>query len=323
MPGFGKTRNGGSKRTAPFYSIIGPPPQCEQGDTAKAQEYADKIQAALARGSWSPTHANRLRELRRLWAFRASGLDMRFNLVGTKDGRLPLEVETVIKQARDAQLKGLKTVLKPQDLRRRPRHEWGTGAKATGYSDGGSGGIDGMSDGEEPEAGTPWTGGAREYLIPGQDTHGHSVRIWCRVMPAHHRALSILKEHPSFGFRSIGDLFRWCVVNGIKELNDRARLPPVRSALHQAEAISKVLTDQAYYQDYAKVFEAMSGVIEKHASRGEDGQAARLVSQIRSHIESMSEPFWRDLWMTELKNRFGRFLEMAGAGFNPEDAGDE
>ena len=323
---FGATRNGGSRRTAPYYAIIGQPPKCKPGDTETARAYAERIDKALSRGSWSPTHANRLRELRRLWRFRASGQDLRFNLVGTRDGRLPLEVETVIRQTRDSRLKALKKRLQPQDGRLRPYFETHDGpgdlprGKAQGYGGLGDTGPEqsGMSDSDDPEAGPAWTPGPREYIIPGQDSHGHSQRVYCKVMPAHHRALSILKDNKTFGFRSIGDVFRWCLVRGIEELNLRAKSPAVHSAMHQAEAIAQVLIDQAYYQDYAKIFEAMSEVIQKHSAKGETGQAARLVGQIRSHIEGMQEPFWRELWMTELQNRFGSYLDTKGATFNLE-----
>lgn len=304
------------RRTAPYYRVIGPPPDCAPGDVARAHAYLARIVAALGTGGWSPTHANRLRDLRRLWAFRASGLDVRFNLVGTRGGRLRFEVEDAIRRTRDARLKAMKKPLQPQDTRLTPYHEWHTSARAKGYGgldDPSIQGLDGMTDAEEPEAGVPWAPGPREYIIPGQDGHGHSVRCWTRVMPAHHRAMQALKAHPNFGFRTIGDLFRWCIVHGIEELNQRAKLASVRSAMHQAEAIRKVLTDQAYYQDYAEVFDSMAQIIDKHASRNENGMAARLVGQIRNHIEGMSEPFWRDLWMKELESRFGRFLKADGA----------
>ena len=313
---FGQTRNGASRRTAPYYRIIGQPPECRAGDIASAERYLKKIQSALEQGTWNPTHANRLRELRRLWAFRASGQDLRFNLVGTRDGRLPAEVERIIADTRMHRFNALKKQLCPQDARLRPY--WETHGKAKGYPEGDSVPTDGMSDGEEPEAGIAWhpKQDAREYIVPGQDTHGHSVRIWCKVMPAHHRALMMMKEHKTFGFRTVGDILRWCVVRGVEELNGRAKLPKVRSAMHQADAIMKTLLDQAYYQDYAKVFEAMTDVIQKHASRGENGMVARLVGQIKAHIEEMDEPFWRDLWMTELQSRFGRYLDAKGATFD-------
>lgn len=317
MPDFGSTRNGGSRRTAPFYRLIGPPPKCQPGDVEAAQTYLNKIVHALGTGSWNPTHANRLRELRRLWAFRASGQDLRFNLVGTRDGRLPLETEQIIRGTRLKRMKAMKKQLQPQDTRNLPYHEWRDDTRATGYGTGFEStqaqGLDGTTDADEPEAGVAWAPGPREYIIPGQDSHGHSVRCWTRVMPAHHRAMQALKAHPNFAFRTIGDLFRWCIVHGIEELNKRAKLPGVRSAMHQAEAIRKVLTDQAYYQDYADVFDSMAQIIDKHASRNEVGMAARLVGQIRNHIEGMSEPFWRDLWMKELETRFGRFLTTSGA----------
>ncbi len=89
---FGRTPHG-SPRISAYYDIIGDSPICGPDERHIALAYLLKIETALVQGGWKPYELNRLKKLRTRWARRASGKDARFNLVGTRDGRLPAEVE--------------------------------------------------------------------------------------------------------------------------------------------------------------------------------------------------------------------------------------
>jgi hypothetical protein len=175
----------------------------------------------------------------------------------------------------------------------------------------------------EPEVGEldlPNIPAARQYLIPGQDAKGHAQRIYCRVMPAHYRALCAIERSKVFGFRTVGDVLRWCVDLGARELNRRAHIPQVKSSLAQMDAIREVLLDEQYYLEFPTLFELMTSTINRHLSAGAETEAIRLIATVRHEIEQMGEPYWRDKFMGELMRHYGTYLD--GSRSNGVEFGD-
>jgi hypothetical protein len=91
-PPFGFTPDG-TPRKSGYFAIIGDSPTCEPGDHQTAFAYLAKINEAITQGGWTAFESTRLRKLRAKWARRALGKDARFNLVGTRGGRLTADVE--------------------------------------------------------------------------------------------------------------------------------------------------------------------------------------------------------------------------------------
>lgn len=310
---FGRAKNGVA-RTSAYFAIIGEPPVCGPGDHAPALAYLHKIDEAMTRGGWSEYEHERLRKLRVTWERRAFGRDPRFELAGTRGGRLKAEDEHAIRHKRARALRGTRP---PQDQRCNPERRWTVDAdlptrKARGFS----GTVDPNSD-NDPEPGEielPTIPPARQYLIPGQDTKGHAHRVYCRVMPAHYRALAALERSKVFGFRTIGDAIRWCVDFGVRELAKRQHVPGLRSALAQVDVIREILNDELYYQEFGLLFEQMTATVNRHLRDGAEAQAVKLIARVRYEIEQMAEEFWRDKFMGELMRLYGSYLDGSHGG---------
>ncbi len=341
---FGRTTTG-LAHTHAYYALIGPSPHCEPGDRATALAYATRIEQAIQRGRWHPYESTRLRKLRAKWVRRAIGQDKRFNLVGTKGGRLPTDVEASLGRGRHGR-GNKKDTPHPHyvDVAERNRGEFGFTVRTKkqsrpteeqlqawqdadlpqGKAKGTSGSIDPDNDVFEPEPGEielPVIPAARQYLIPGQDTKGHAHRVYCRVMPAHYRALCALERSKQFGFRTIGDVIRWCVDHGVRELTARGRVPQALSALAQVDAIREVLLDEQYYLEFPQLFELMTTIINKHLSAGAEKEAVRLIAIVRHQIEQMGEEYWREKFMEELMKHYGTYLD--GSRQEATDFGDQ
>lgn len=323
-PDYGRTKYG-SPRVSAYYAVIGPPPECGPSDHATALGYLHKIEAAIVQGGWSPWENIRLKKLAIKWSRRAFGRDPRFDAVGTREGRLSADEEHALRpkvvKLRDEE-KRLARRGRLQDQRSNPDRRRlinadlpVRAAKGTDMS------TDGEMEHDDPESGDsqlPVIPAARQYLIPGQDTKGHAHRIYCRVMPAHYRALCALERSKGFGFRTVGDVVRWCVDYGVRELSHRANVPQTRSALAQVDAIREILLDEQYYLEFPQTFELMTTVINKHLSAGAETEAVRLIAMVRHQIEQMSEEFWREKFMAELMRHYGTYLDgsrTAGASF--------
>lgn len=322
----------GSPRTSAYYVEIGEPPTCAPADHSTALAYLHRIEAAIVKGGWTSYEADRLRKLRRKWERRAFGRDPRFELVGTRDGRLSADVEDVLRpKQRKARLAEEHARNRgPQDQRRNPERKWKTVDVdlPTGKATGGYTSMDPDHEVDEPEPGDmplPNIPPARQYLIPGQDTKGHAHRVYCRVMPAHYRALCALERSRNFGFRTVGDVVRWCVDYGVRELSARGRIPQAISALAQVDAIREILLDEQYYQEFPQLFETMTQTINRHINAGAETEAVRLIAVVRHQIEQMGEPYWRTKFMEELMRHYSQYLDGSRAqavGFGSGEVDD-
>lgn len=306
-------------RVSSYYDVIGPAPTCQAKDYAGALAYLHKIQEAILRGGWTEYERIRLKKLEAKWSRRAFGKDPRFNAVGTRIGRLPQDQEVALMPAMAKMKDDITRASRKghmQDQRRNPERRWIDADQPTRPAKGGNS-VDGEIDtvNAEDEVGelqlppAPRENSPRQYLIPGQDSKGHSQRIYCRVMPAHHRALAAIERSKVFGFRTQGDLIRWCVDYGIRELTRRVYIPQAVSALTQADAIREILNDEQYYMEFQQLFEAMSTTINRHIAAGAEGEATRVIALVRHHIEQMQEAYWREKYQTELMQRYGMYLD--------------
>lgn len=330
-PPFGYTVDG-SPRVSGYFAVIGTPPTCGASDFEPAFDYLNKINRAIFQGGWKPWEMGRLKKLKAKWERRAFGNDPRFNLVGTQDGRLPAATEHELRPAR-ARARDLERIAKgasPVDQRSNPERRWPRNGvikvdldlplgKAKGFS------VDPDADVFEPETGEmplPVIPPARQYLIPGQDTKGHAHRVYCRVMPAHYRAMCALERSKHFGFRTTGDLVRWCIDFGVRELTERAKVPQVVSALAQVDIIREILVDEQYYLEFPSLFEQLTTTINRHLSAGAATEAVRLIALVLHEIERMSEPYWKEKYRAELMKQYGHHLDgsqIASAEFGGQE----
>jgi len=307
-----------------YNQLIGDSPVCEPGDSARASAYLERIERAIEVGGWSAPERTRLYRMRDKWRLRAQGRDARYEIAGTRPGRLDADTEAHIKMLD----KHLKAGLAPKSRRRKPI-DWKAWAEIEGDSDapvdpakGGpdSVGVDpdaGSDDDSDDEAGERSNGTHPDLItdvfrVPGQDDRGHSQRVQCRVMPIHYRALVGICNEKKFPFGTLGDAVRWCIVDGVRKLNRLRRSEKISGVIAQADVIMEMLRDEQFYMDYQNTFNTMSETVNRHLASGADGEARRLVAVVRSQIEKMPEGYWREKYLEKLKQQFGHLLRGQG-----------
>ena len=94
-------RAAGRRYRHAYYTIVGDPPQLAPGDREGARAFLRRIEEAIERGGWTRWEWARLYRMRQRWRDRAEGRDPRFELAGTKPGRLPRKIETQIALERE------------------------------------------------------------------------------------------------------------------------------------------------------------------------------------------------------------------------------
>jgi len=269
---------------------------------------------AIDQGGWKPGERTRLYRLRDKWKARAEGKDPRFNVAGTRAGRLDKSIEDAIEGAVKRRQKEKTETSRTRDRRRRS-FDWSAYEDLDAPFGFAKGGIDveelegNLGDDETGEAHRPRKRGEREFIVPGQDANGHSHRVQCRVMPAHYRALSIIYTSKKFPFRTLGDIVRWCIDRGIRELGTIAKTSEIESVLAQVDVIREILAEESHQQEFLATFDQMARTVSQHTAADAVGEARRVVALIRNQIGKMPEGYWRTRYLDELTRRFGHLLD--------------
>jgi hypothetical protein len=86
----------GREHKAAFRHLIGESPVCRAGEHVTAGGFYQKVVDALEQGEWSPSEREQLRRMRDLWYARANGRDARFEVVGTRPGRLSAREQSIV-----------------------------------------------------------------------------------------------------------------------------------------------------------------------------------------------------------------------------------
>lgn len=146
-----------------------------------------------------------------------------------------------------------------------------------------------------------------DFIIPGSDHLGHSERVFCRCQPQHARALNVIYRAKKFPFRTEGDMFRWCLVRGLKVLD---RLDPTPGFFGVADAIGEVMKQEMYQQEFTSMFGTMEKVIAQHVATGAEGEARKMLGTVIRHIRTIDgDDHWKDKCESEVIKRFGHLIE--------------
>jgi hypothetical protein len=129
------------------------------------------------------------------------------------------------------------------------------------------------------------------------------------------RQVEVVLRTKRFPFRTKDDIMRWCVVRGLKILESME--PDCRGFMQQADAINDMLRDEMYMQEFMGMFDTLGKVIAQHASMGAQGEATRLVAQVKHRLEMIEgEPYWKKKCLDTLRERFGHYLNQKPVGLN-------
>lgn len=146
-----------------------------------------------------------------------------------------------------------------------------------------------------------------DFVIPGSDHQGHSERIYCRVQPQHARAMNVIFKSKKFPFRTEGDLFRWGFVRALKVLD---RLDPMPGFLGMADAITEIMRQEQYQQEFVSMFAMMEKVMNSHIASGANKEARKLLTTILRQVRATEgEDHWKMKCEEEVVRRFGHLME--------------
>ena len=155
----------------------------------------------------------------------------------------------------------------------------------------------------------------RAFIIPARDVRGDSVRLYCRAQPAVARLLADIQASHKYPFRTMGDVIRWCVVVGARRL---AAGHAIDSVVTHIEAATAVLADEEFQIQFREYFNRLRAVVDHFVEARANGEARRCISEARGRFMLMPAGYWRDRYMAELMDRYGKLLDGDGTSIDLE-----
>jgi hypothetical protein len=149
------------------------------------------------------------------------------------------------------------------------------------------------------------------YVVPARDHQGHSVRIWCNVQPSVDHELNVIMASHNWPFKVKGDLFRWAVWEGVKRLEKMRPVPG--SMIVVAEAIIESCRASEHWLAFKTSVDKTEATVRSLMDSGNETEALKLLSSLRTQVMKLEEASWRDQWMLEFEKRFAHIWTRAKA----------
>ena len=147
------------------------------------------------------------------------------------------------------------------------------------------------------------------FVVPGQDAKGHSVRVWCRVQPTVDHEIEAIVTSKNWPFRVKGDFVRWAIWEGVKRIEKMKPVPG--SMIIVADSIMASCKAKEIWLAFKNSIDATETTVKALRDSGNESEAIKLLSELRSRVMQLEEASWRDQWMREFDSRFGAYWERA------------
>lgn len=147
------------------------------------------------------------------------------------------------------------------------------------------------------------------FTVPGQDHKGHSVRLWCRVQPSCDHEIEAIVQSHNWPFKTKGDFCRWAIWEGVKRIEKMAPVPG--SMIVVAETILESCKASQHWLKFKSSVDATESTVRALIDSGNEEEALKLLSSLRTQVLKLEEASWREQWLNEWDKRFGHLWERA------------
>jgi len=145
-----------------------------------------------------------------------------------------------------------------------------------------------------------------EFLCPGQDDHGNSVRLTFRCPPIMERELEILKANRHLPYKTISDIVRHAVFRHVHWLHAMEDMP--EHILSGLDMVMEVCRDAEMRSKVEETFVAMDKIIDQRLQEGDRGEAQRLMTETKQKILKMPNSRWRQNWLDRFSRKYSQYL---------------
>jgi hypothetical protein len=144
-----------------------------------------------------------------------------------------------------------------------------------------------------------------DFIVPGKDSKGESTRVWVRIQPGYERAMKSLVASRKFPFKEVNDIIRLGIHRTIKMLEQMEDVPNYTTPL---EAANELLAQEEYFREFGAFMQTADNVISRHMAEGAQGEARRVVAELKATLEKMPVGYWRKKFLKALDDKFGHLI---------------
>lgn len=145
-----------------------------------------------------------------------------------------------------------------------------------------------------------------EFLCPGQDDHGNSVRLTFRCPPIMERDLEIIRDNRHLPYKTISDIVRHAVYRHLHWLHEMEDMP--QHILTGLDMVMEVCRDAEMRSKVEETFVAMDRIIDQRLQDGEKDEAMRLMTETKQKILKMPNSRWRQNWLDRFTRKYAVYL---------------
>jgi hypothetical protein len=146
-----------------------------------------------------------------------------------------------------------------------------------------------------------------EFLCPGSDDKGMSVRLFFRCPPQMERALEVLRDSKIWPYKTVSDIVRHAVVRHIERLHAMEPTVP-RHFLSGLKAVVEVVKDAEINTMAQSTFGKMDSLIDRYVLTGDMEEAIRLMTLAKSQMNKMPNNRWKREWLKNFTKKYSRHL---------------
>ena len=145
-----------------------------------------------------------------------------------------------------------------------------------------------------------------EFVIPGFEQNGRSVRIALRVPSLLNRTIEDVRKSVQFPFETKDEIIVWCLYDGLRKLQSMEPCVSVTPLLEIAVMLARMDLNLKRFQEF---FAKLDSAILRLCNSGYQTQSARrLVKAIEELVLCMPASHDRNWFLQELRRRWSHLL---------------
>lgn len=153
-----------------------------------------------------------------------------------------------------------------------------------------------------------------EFIVPSQDTKGHSARIGTRIPPGMFHEVETILSAKRFPWTTPSDFFRWAIYRGLQSASEILESGDLENTQAQVNVMLAVMREEEEAMNFLAVLDRADKTVGNLLSHGAQGPARRLVGQLIEEANKIQNDYWRGRYLSEIKRRFGYMNEGGGSG---------
>ncbi len=132
-----------------------------------------------------------------------------------------------------------------------------------------------------------------KYRVETADARGRSVNFSVTMPPEFRRTVSKIVQVGEFGFETEQDCLRWCIYQGLKELQKRSGDPETHSALGLLHTFVAAAREQLAFQQHERSIRIILASADRLCSTKDYAQAEQMIEELRRKADAITDVLWR------------------------------